>query len=123
MAGWLFKQPFPAILLTTSPRAWAFALIGIYEYSQKFAGDSRASHVRDELSGRLLTLYKNNRSNEWRWYEKELSYCNAVLPHALLISGKSILNKSMIDAGLESLNWITELHRADAGHFVDRKST
>jgi hypothetical protein len=24
----------------------------------------------------------------------------------------------MIDAGLESLNWITELHRADAGHFV-----
>jgi glycosyltransferase involved in cell wall biosynthesis len=118
MAGWLFEQTLPSILLTTSPRAWAFALIGIYEYSQKFAGDSRASHVRDELSGWLLTLYKNNRSNEWSWYEKELSYCNAVLPHALLISGKSMSNKSMIDAGLESLNWITELHRADAGHFV-----
>ncbi len=118
MAGWLFEQTLPSILLTTSPRAWAFALIGIYEYSQKFAGDSRASHVRDELSGRLLTLYKNNRSDEWRWYEKELSYCNAVLPHALLISGKSMSNKSMINAGLESLNWITELHRADAGHFV-----
>lgn len=118
MAGWLFEQTLPSIILTTSPRAWAFALIGIYEYSQKFAGDSRASHVLDELSGRLLTLYKNNCSDEWRWYEKELSYCNAVLPHALLISGKSILNNSMIDAGLESLNWITELHRADAGHFV-----
>ena len=24
----------------------------------------------------------------------------------------------MIDAGLESLNWITVLHRPDAGHFV-----
>ena len=72
MSGWLFEQTLPAILLTTSPRAWAFALIGIHEYSQKFAGDSRASHVRDELAGRLLTLYQNNRSEEWRWYEKVL---------------------------------------------------
>ena len=77
MAGWLFEQTLPAILVTTSPRAWAFALIGIYEYSQKFSGDRRASNVRDELAGRLLTLYQNNRSEEWRWFERKLSYCNA----------------------------------------------
>ncbi|MHB8931402.1 MAG: glycosyltransferase family 4 protein [Melioribacteraceae bacterium] len=118
MAAWLFEQTLPAILLTTSPRAWAFALIGINEYSQKFAGDRRASQVRDELAGRLLALYQNNRSEEWRWYEKELSYCNAALSHALLTSGNSIPNKEMIDAGLESLNWIADLQRADAGHFV-----
>ncbi len=118
MAGWLFEQTLPAILLTTSPRAWAFALIGIYEYSQKFAGDRRANHVQDELAGRLLALYQNNRSEEWRWYEKELSYCNAALPHALLTCGKSIPNKAMADAGLESLNWLANLQRADAGHFV-----
>lgn len=118
MAGWLFEQTLPAILLTTSPRAWAFALIGIYEYLQKFGGDSRASHVRDELSGRLLTLYQNNRSNEWRWYEKVLSYCNAVLPHALLVCGESIPNKAMTEAGLESLIWLADLHRSNEGHFV-----
>ena len=118
MAAWLFEQTLPAILLTTSPRAWAFALIGINEYSQKFAGDRRASQVRDELAGRLLALYQSNRSEEWRWYEKELSYCNAALPHALLTCGNSIPNKEMIDAGLESLNWIADLQRADAGHFV-----
>lgn len=118
LAGWLFEQTLPAILLTTSPRAWAFALIGIYEYSQKFAGDRRANHVRDELAGRLQTLYQNNRSEEWRWYEKELSYCNAVLPHALLTCGQSIPNSTMTDAGLESLNWLADLHRAEAGHFV-----
>ena len=118
MAGWLFEQTLPTILLTTSPRAWAFALIGIYEYSQKFAGDRRASNVRDELAGRLLTLYQNNRSEEWRWYEKSLSYCNAALPHALLTCGKSIPNIAMTDAGLESLNWLAELQRSTAGHFV-----
>ncbi len=118
MAGWLFEQTLPAILLTTSPRAWAFALIGIYEYLQKFAGDRRASNVRDELAGRLLTLYHSNRTEDWRWYEKELSYCNAALPHALLICGKSIPNSEMTDAGLESLNWLANLHRSNEGHFV-----
>jgi hypothetical protein len=118
MAGWLFEQTLPSILLTTSPRAWAFALIGIYEYSQKFAGDRRASNVQNDLAGRLLTLYQNNRSDEWHWYEKELSYCNAALPHALLTCGKSIPDRAMTDAGLESLNWLAELQRSTAGHFV-----
>jgi glycosyltransferase involved in cell wall biosynthesis len=118
LASWLFEQSLPAILLTTSPRAWAFALIGIYEYLQKFGGDRRISQVRDELSGRLLKLYQNNSSEEWRWYENELTYCNASLPHALIICGKSIPNKDMTDAGLDSLNWLTDLQRADAGHFV-----
>ncbi|MDP3683693.1 MAG: glycosyl transferase family 1, partial [Ignavibacteria bacterium] len=108
----------PTILLTTSPRAWAFALIGIDEYLQKFGGDRRVSHVRDELAGRLLSLYQNNRTEEWRWYEKSLSYCNAALPHALMICGKSIPNDAMTNAGLESLNWLAKLQRADAGHFV-----
>ena len=118
MAGWLFEQTLPAILSTTSPRAWAFALIGINEYSQKFEGDRRAGSVRDELAGRLLTLYENNRSEGWHWYEKELSYCNATLPHALITCGKSIPNKTMTDAGLESLIWLAELQRSGDGHFV-----
>ena len=60
MAAWLFEQALPAILATTSPRAWAFALLGICEYSQKFGGDRRANNVRDELAGRLFELYQSN---------------------------------------------------------------
>jgi glycosyltransferase involved in cell wall biosynthesis len=120
MAGWLFEQALPAILETSSPRAWAFTLIGIHEYLRRFDGDRRASQVRDELAGRLLTLYQNVRADEWRWYEAELSYCNAVLPQAMLMSGQWIPNKAMTKAGLESLCWLSELQRADAvgGHFV-----
>ena len=47
-----------------------------------------------------------------------LSYCNAAIPHALLVSGKSIPNKSMIDSGLESLTWLSEINSAVEGHFV-----
>ena len=120
MAGWLFERALPAILGTTSPRAWAFALIGIHEYLRRFAGDRRASQVREELAGRLLTLYQNHRSDEWRWYEDSLSYCNAALPHALLMCGQWIPNNAMLKAGLEALCWLTDLQRADAtgGHFI-----
>jgi len=120
MAGWLFEQALPAIRATTSPRAWAFALIGIHEYLRRFAGDRMASQVREELAGRLLALYQRNRSNEWRWYEDALTYCNAALPHALLMCGQSMPNKAMTEAGLESLSWLADLQRAEeaGGHFV-----
>jgi glycosyltransferase involved in cell wall biosynthesis len=120
MAGWVFEQALPVILKTTSPRAWAFALIGIHEYLRRFEGDRGANQVRDELAGRLLTLYENSRSDEWCWYEAGLTYCNAVLPQALLMCGQWIPNNAMTEAGLESLHWLADLQRDDAagGHFV-----
>jgi hypothetical protein len=65
-------------------------------------------------------LYQSHRSDEWRWYEDVLTYCNAALPHALLMCGQSIPNGAMTEAGLESLRWLADLQRADAkgGHFV-----
>ena len=120
MAGRLFEQALPGILGTTSPRAWAFALIGIHEYVRKYAGDRRADQGREELAGRLLTLYQSHRSDEWRWYEDGLTYCNAALSHALLICGQSMSNRAMTEAGLESLIWVRNLQHADAGggHFI-----
>lgn len=118
MAGWLFEKALPAILETTSPRAWAFALIGIHEYLKRFAGDRVASQVRDELAKRLLVLYQEHRTDEWRWFEDGLTYCNAALPHAMLMSGQSISDNEMTQVGLESLAWLADLQRSAKGHFI-----
>jgi hypothetical protein len=120
MAGRLFQQALLAILETTSPRGWAFALIGIHEYLRRFTGDRRASQVQEELAGRLLSLYKDNRSDGWNWFEDKLTYCNAALSHAMLVCGQSLSNPAMTEAGLESLAWLAELQHADAEgkHFV-----
>jgi hypothetical protein len=120
MAGWVFEKALPAVLDTTSPRAWAFALIGINEYLQRFAGDRTIAQAREVLAGRLVDLYRQNRRDAWRWYENSLTYCNAALPHALLMCGQGIANQDMTDAGLESLSWLADLQRAGetGGHFV-----
>jgi len=120
MAGWMFEQALPSIIDTTSPRAWAFTLIGIHEYLRRFAGDSKANKVREELANRLWTMYKNNRIEEWQWYENSLTYCNAALSQALIMSGHWIPDGEMMNAGLESLRWLADLQRdtTDGGHFV-----
>lgn len=124
MAGWVFEQALPAILATRSPRAWAFALIGICEYLKRYTGDRKVGGVMEQLAARLLTLYQTHRSDNWRWYEIRLTYCNAVLPQALLICGQSLSDPAMTEAGLESLSWLMKLQHSDAeadtdgGHFV-----
>jgi hypothetical protein len=120
MAGRVFESALSAIRQTTSPRAWAFALIGIHEYLQRFDGDRRAGKVREELAGRLLALYVRNRTDDWHWFESSLTYCNAALAHALITSGESMGNPEMSGAGLESLDWLASVQRADAAghHFV-----
>jgi hypothetical protein len=120
LAGRLFEQALPAIIDTTSPRAWAFALIGIHEYLKRFEGDRRASGVRGELAGRLVALYQRQQSSDWRWYEEALTYCNAALPHALLMCGQSIPDSTMTDVAFESLDWLRNLQHADGdgNHFV-----
>jgi hypothetical protein len=119
-ASRVFQQSLLAILETTSPRAWAFALIGIHEYLSRFAGDRRVRQVQEELAGRLLTLYQDNRSDQWNWFENSLTYCNAVLSHAMLLCGESMSNSEMTGAGLGSLRWLAELQHADTEgkHFV-----
>ena len=92
MAGWMFEQALPAIRETTSPRAWAFALIGIHEYLRRFSGDRVASQFREELAGRLLGLYQRQHATGWHWYEDGLTYCNAALPHAMLLCGQMMPN-------------------------------
>jgi hypothetical protein len=120
MAGRLFQQSLLPIRETTSPRAWAFTILGIHEYLQRFNGDSRAAQIQDELAGRLLGLYQANRQDDWRWFENSLSYCNAALPHALLLCGQSMSNAGMLEAGLESLQWLVGVQRSEGeiGHFV-----
>ncbi|MHC4615185.1 MAG: glycosyltransferase family 4 protein [Planctomycetota bacterium] len=85
-AGQLFEVALPPALEFRSPRAWAFTLLGIDEYLTRFSGDRIAEDTRQELAGRLLTLYEENSTREWPWFEDQLTYSNAKLPHALLVA-------------------------------------
>jgi hypothetical protein len=113
----LFEQATGAVCETTSPRAWAFAVIGIHEYLRRLSGDRRADQVRDTLTGRLIELYHNTATDDWPWFEEIASYSNAHLSHAILLSGRWANNSEALEVGLKSLRWLCSVQRSPKGCF------
>src|SRR6266478_10252395 len=54
LAGELFNRALPRAAELTSPRSWAFILLGIHEYSKRLRGDRLANQTRETLTQRLL---------------------------------------------------------------------
>ena len=118
-AGRLFEAAVPAALTFTSPRAWAFCILGMQAYLDWFPGDRAIQGARNTLANRLLDIYERSHSETWKWFEKSLSYSNARLPQALILAGWRSGNQRMIEAGMDSLKWlVAQQHRDDAEVFV-----
>ncbi len=118
LAGHLFHAALPAVSQFTSPRAWAYALLGIAEYLQAFGGDSNVQSMRSSLAERLLDLYRKASTPTWPWFEDRATYCNARLSQALIVSGTALANAEMTAAGLRSLEWLVSMQCSDDGYFA-----
>ena len=115
----LFELAIPAAVDFRSPRACAFALLGLEEYFESFPGDRAALSAADALAARLLESYRGNCSPDWKWFENSLAYSNARLPQALIRSGTRTSNEAMVSAGLEALDWLATIQQCETtGHFV-----
>lgn len=117
MAGQLFALALPPVTEFTSPRAWAFSLIGIHEYLRRLSGDSMVNQTRDTLTSRLMELFEAHAKPDWCWFEDELSYDNAKLSHAMILTGQATGQPIVLDRGLQTLRWLTELQTSEKGHF------
>jgi len=116
-AAQLMEGALGAMFDTTSPRTWAFALLAVHEYFRKLSGDRVGNALRTDLSARLVELYRNTATPDWQWFEPVLSYDNAKLAHALILSGRWMQDEDAFQIGLESLRWLTKVQTAPQGHF------
>ena len=118
-AGRLFEFSLPTVVEFHSPRACAYAVLGIHEYLHSYPGDRDAQRVRLALARRLLAMYESIQRSDWKWFENVVAYGNARLPQAMLLVGSVCGDERMLSAGLESLNWLMETQRCRTnGHFV-----
>lgn len=118
LGGDLFHGALPNTVGFTSPRAWAYVLLGIDEYLRAFQGDTNVQQVRDVLARRLLDLFVRTRKDDWPWFEDRLTYSNARLAQALIVSGDAMNHHEMRDVGLTSLEWLATMQRSEAGYFA-----
>jgi hypothetical protein len=116
-AGALFKTALPVVEEFSSPRAWAFALLGLDAYCTQVAGDVLANRLRRLLADRLMALFSATQTEGWLWFEDLLAYDNARLSQALIQTGLTTHTSSYIEVGLRSLRWLNALQTTASGYF------
>ena len=115
LAAQLFEQALPIAAEFTSPRAWAFTLVGIDEYLRRLSGDRRANQIRETLTAKLMQRHADAATEDWHWFEDMVSYANAKLPHALILSGRCMNDAPMLETGLKALRWLVRIQTTEAG--------
>jgi glycosyltransferase involved in cell wall biosynthesis len=117
LGGDLFHGALPGIATLTSPRAWAYALLGIDEYLHAFEGDREVQGMRSLLTDRLADLYARASDTDWPWFETSLTYGNARLPQALMLSGAAMGRADLVATGARALEWLAALQHTADGFF------
>jgi glycosyltransferase involved in cell wall biosynthesis len=118
LGGALFHAALAPIAAFTSPRAWAYALLGIDEYLRAFEGDSNVQAAGTLLAERLLDLFRRTSDSKWPWFEDRVTYSNARLPQALIVSGAWMQHEEMKDVGTRSLRWLADIQCSEDGWFT-----
>ncbi len=117
LAGQIFGAALSPVADFSSPRAWALALIGTHEYLKRFSGDRLANQLRETLMDRLMKLYERTATDDWPWFEDSVTYMNAKLSHALILSGRWTERTDVFDAGIKTLRWLMKIQTAEGGYF------
>jgi glycosyltransferase involved in cell wall biosynthesis len=117
LAAQLFERGLPAVESFSSPRAWAFTLLGINEYLLRVQDHPAINTMRKTLTAKLVTLWKTCATDNWPWFEPSVTYDNARLSQALILSSQWTSDEEALEIGLKSLRWLISIQKAQSGCF------
>ena len=116
-AAELFETALPAVEEFSSPRAWAFSLLGLDAFCKLAGGNGSAERLRGLLADRLMSMFAAKQAKDWVWFEDVLAYDNARLPQALIQTGVATHMLPYVKVGLRSLRWLMSLQTTPSGIF------
>ncbi len=117
LSGILFQTGTLPLARFTSPRAWAFGLLGIHEYLRGFPLTQALATLRATLTEKLIARWDESSSDDWPWFERSVTYENARLSQALLLSGQWMPHPRALEIGLSSLRWLASIQTSPSGKF------
>ena len=116
-AAELFELALPVVEGFDSPRSWAFAILGMHEYLRTLNGDLLALRMRSELSSRLAAGFDAHATPDWEWLEDSITYDNARICQALILTGRWTGDAPLLERGLRSLRWLMDAQKGAGGCF------
>jgi hypothetical protein len=73
--------------------------------------------MRIELTEKLTQGFRNTATEDWPWFEESLTYENARLCQALILSGQWMPHPEALQIGLDSLRWLASLQTTQSRCF------
>jgi glycosyltransferase involved in cell wall biosynthesis len=110
-----------------SPRTAAYTVLGLSRLDPDRL-DLRSRRLLERLVDQLADAYERTSSEDWNWFEDELTYDNARLSQALITGGHALGRDELTGLGLESLRWLGDECGLDGdflrlpGHYGRRRS-
>jgi hypothetical protein len=105
----IFSKALPHVKTIHSIRGIATTIIGICQYIKFHFPDDRKSHIVIEMADKMTKMYRDNKSDEWHWYEPILTYDNAMLPLALLHAYEISQDEEYLTIALESMHFLESM--------------
>ncbi len=112
----LFDRALPATRQSLALRAQASVLLGCDAVMRAAPSGSTTDAFRF-VAGRLGSTFASGRTSAWPWPEPSLTYENALPVRALIVAGRHLRSRAMVDAGLDALDWLITVQTALNGHF------
>jgi uncharacterized protein YyaL (SSP411 family) len=137
-ARYMINLALPRIQELHSPRAMAYALVGLcflldtpYSLTYRFPypyveiSESAASFLPrativalvDEMADRLQAQYNQNQKPDWHWFEDSITYGNAMLPWALFKAARLTRRTDFKATAKASLDFLASLTFAGDNYF------
>lgn len=102
----IFKKSITFFKQLKHLRGIANTIIGISYYLKKFPDDDIVKDNMYELTNRLINIYKENKFDEWNWFEDILTYDNAIVPLAVFHATEIFKDKTFLKVAIESLEFL-----------------
>jgi hypothetical protein len=102
----IFSKAYPHVNKLTSLRGIANTIIGICQFIKCNYPDDKKRNMVIDLSDKMVGMYNDNKSSDWRWFEPVLTYDNAMLPLALLNAYEITQNEEYLTIAFESMHFL-----------------
>ncbi|MFH2105205.1 MAG: glycosyltransferase [Parcubacteria group bacterium] len=90
------------------PRAVSFIILGLYFYNTARPAAKNIDKLR-RLADHLVSLYKKHSSDNWQWFERQLTYSNSKLPEALFCSYLATQDEKYLKIAKSTLDFLSSV--------------
>ncbi len=116
LASALFRDGLAVSDRFSSPRARAFAMLGLDSYLGAYQDTGGIQATLERHAAWLHDRFACNDDPGWLWCEHSVTYANAVLPLGVLVAGCRLGDQRLVETAISALRWLLDQQMVMEGH-------